>query len=390
MQAAQIFEQIGESRLLKALSTKNKLVFIGEKETIIYLKNFFDKQQTDSNNEYCFWQENQGDVFDSIDVSLNYNALVIASIDNEHFIFEKIQKNIQKLKIQIPILKLFSDIFINLQSGCPLLQKSDCQLIPPKVAYAIISTPRSGSTFLCETLTSTKIAGFPDEHLRTSSEILSQYCQFDCGRYLRILMTHETTNNGVFGTKLISHFLAGHLKSSFEITPLIQEFKYIYLVRKDRIAQAVSLFLASKTKVWHLYSGKQSKEYQDKLKQVSIEDEDLEKVDRIYQNLLEQEQYLEEFFKENQISPLTIEYEKFVLFPEEYLNKIIKYLKISDLEQPIEVINKYQFWLYSTLKKLKIDRREEKRIKIRLTTQKLQSSISQEIKHKYQAKYDRA
>ncbi|MDY7006345.1 MAG: Stf0 family sulfotransferase [Cyanobacteriota bacterium] len=282
-------------------------------------------------------------------------------------------------------MKLFSDIFVNIQTNRKLLQTSECELKLPKIAYAVVSTPRSGSTALCETLTATKIAGFPQEDLRHPSQILTQYCKFDPVRYLHILMMNQTTNNGVFGTKLISHFLQDHFQSSSNFHQIIDEFKFIYLIRRDKIAQAVSSFLGEKTNMWHIYSGEQSKNYQSKLEKINIEDTDLEEIHNKYQYLLNQESFLKDFFHEHQISPLIVDYEKFIEFPEDNLNQIAKYLGILG-NQKINVVNKYQYKIYEIMKSFKLIGKNQQ-IKVKLKTRPLKSNISKQAIGSYQDKY---
>ncbi len=150
------------------------------------------------------------------------------------------------------------------------MQSSDFPIKSPQIAYAIVSTPRSGSTALCEALATTQMAGFPTEHLRAPTLFLTKYCKFNPLRYLQLSMTYQTTKNEVFGTKLISHFLEGYQESlSFD------NFKFIYLIRRDKIAQAVSGFIATKINMWHVYSGEQSQKYKSQLKTINIQDSEL-------------------------------------------------------------------------------------------------------------------
>lgn len=386
MKAETIFKNIAESRLLKNLIKKGKIIFIGEEETVTYLEAFFEKNSEPCGYNYYSWQSEVENIFTDIANLSTYNSIIVASIKNEHIIFNNLKKYADELKIKVPILKLFSDIFVNLQSNQKLLQTSECKIRKPEIAYAVVSTPRSGSTVLCEALTATKMAGFPKEHFRAPSQVLTQHCQFDPVRYLRILMTNQVTRNGVFGTKLISQFLKEYAQSNLEFNQIINDFKFIYLIRRNKIAQAVSFFLGQKTNMWHIYSGEQSQQYRSKLKKINVEDADLEKVHNIYQDLLNQESMLEKFFHERQISPLIVEYEKFIEFPENTLNQIAKHLEILDINQQINVVNKYHYKLYEIMKDLKITGQNQQ-IKIKLKTRPLKSALSKEIISNYQEKY---
>lgn len=377
MDAKTIFKELSESRLLKSLA-QEKILFIGEAETIICLQSFFENKSCD--HDYYIWQAENNFSYNS-----NYSAVVISSVVSEHAIYEEFTNCCESIA-GVPILKLFTDVFVNLQAGCQLLQPSDEKYKPTQVAYAIASTPRSGSTFLCELLSATQVAGFPQEYLRYPSQILTQYCQFDCVNYLQKLMTHKSTSNGVFGTKLISHFLQKHLNSQPNLNQTLEDFSFIYLIRKDTVSQAVSSFLAAKTKTWHIYSQKEDKKYQSRLDKVSIEDADFEQIKSIHQKLLKQERFLEDFFKQRKISPLIVEYESLAKAPEENINKILAHLNILAPEQNVKILDKYRYKIYELMKSFKF-LGEEKQIKIKLKTQKIKSDKSAEIARQYRDRY---
>lgn len=382
-----IFKQISESRLLKNLVERGKLAFIGEQETINYLKNFFEENKKSCQYDYYDWNQREEKLVSSnLDLS-KYDALVVASCENEHIIFDWVKQFIKNSSVSLPVLRLFTDIFVNMQCDRALLDSSDWKIADPKISYAIVSTPRSGSTALCELLSATKIAGFPIEHFRESSQVLTQYCQLDPVRYLRLLMTSKKTENAVFGTKFISRFLEGHINENNELIYLLKNFKFIYLIRRDKLSQVVSEFIAAKTNMWHIYSERQAQNYQDKLERLKIEDSDLIQLHKMYKNCLREEKFLENLFDRYQIFPLTVEYEKFVADPEENLNKILKYLDILERDRQIEVRNKQQYRLYRLAKSLKL-MPENGNITVTWKTRKLRTSnLSKQLIERYQDRY---
>jgi hypothetical protein len=101
--------------------------------------------------------------------------------------------------------------------------------------------------------------------------------------------------------------------------------------------------------------------------------------------LLKQERFWEDFFEQNKISPLIIEYEQFIANPEQQLNAILKYLNIVEKDS-IKILNQYQYKLYKMTKKLNIFD-DNKTIKIKLGTKKMQSNTSKTLIRKYQEKY---
>jgi LPS sulfotransferase NodH len=331
MQAATIFNNLAETNFLEKLAREKNLIFIGETNTINYLQSCLAKINTLNNNYYFIVNDRlkQNLFINRHDLS-DRHAIIIASVDDENILDRELKPLLANLKIDLPILRLFADVFVNLMLDRYLLDASEYKIKLPKISYAILTTPRSGSTFLCATLQSTKIAGFPTEHLRQPSAVLTQFCKFDYLRYLQLLMSYKTTSSEVFGTKIISHFLQVFQTNSLEFDELIQKYfsKFIYLVRRDKIAQAVSIFLAQKTDVWHILSEQQSKEYSDRVEQININDTHLEEINKNYLFLLKQEAYLEKILKTYQLSPLIIEYEQLVNNTEEEVSKVLKYLGI--------------------------------------------------------------
>jgi LPS sulfotransferase NodH len=385
--AESIFQQItAEVPLLKRLTDRGKLFFVGDEETIQYLQNFFEPRNSHSSYDYYCWQEGIESLECDRDLLSTYQAIIVSSIDNEHLIFDWVCQELKRLQLEVPVFKLFSDIFVNFMSGCPLLQTSDREIVYPKIAYAIATTPRSGSTVLSGTLGATKIAGFPKEHLRFPSQTLAQNCQFDYVRYLEILMQHQTTENSVFGTKFISHFFQYHYKTNFDFNRLLDKFKFIYLRRQNKIAQATSILIGQKTNIWHVSSNKKYKNYQTQLSQIQVEDSDLEQLHRQHQSILSQERFWERFFDEHNISPLIIEYEHFLKSPEEQINKVLKFLKIID-EDKVKILPQYQYKFYKITKTLNFFN-NDKKIRIPLSNKRIQSDFSKLLIQKYKEKYN--
>lgn len=339
MEATTIFDILLESRLLEKIRKKSNIIFVGDRDTINYLKIYFNE----SNNsfKYFYFDEEGKDALsqnyfiNELNQLLSCKATIVASVKNEHDIYEHLKIFFTQNFIKVPLVRLFSDIYVNIMSGQELLQNADCEFQVPNVSYAIVTTPRSGSTFLCNILKSTEIVGIPLEHLRRPSQFLSQHCHFNYIRYLTILMNYNITSNKVFGTKFISHFLKGHIKASPEFKKIFDTYisKFIYLVRRDRIAQAVSLFLAKKTKIWHIPNQNIYDLYINKINQLNFQDSDLEEVHKLHLFLLEEEAFLRKLFKDNKIEPLLIEYESLVQYPQIYLKNILDFLSIETYQE---------------------------------------------------------
>ncbi|MGD1918873.1 MAG: Stf0 family sulfotransferase, partial [Pleurocapsa sp.] len=273
MSLAEIFQAIEETRLLKTLSRHEKIFFVGETEPIKYIQDFFAScKQADSNFYYDLSAYSLKDIYIFLSKDVKYRAIVVVSVVSETSLFSEVQQKLSSLKIEIPIIRLFADIFINLMCHRDLLQLTSNQLIKPKTSYAIMTTPRSGSTYFCDLLTSTEIAGYPIEHLRLANQELALNCDFDYFKLLFNLMHHRVSDNQVFGTKIISHFLFELRKARPKFRNIFKLIdKYVLLVRQDKVAQAVSLVIAQKTAVWHIQKNNSQEDAGDRTYKSALE-----------------------------------------------------------------------------------------------------------------------
>lgn len=125
--------------------------------------------------------------------------------------------------------------------------------------YIIASTYRSGSTHLCMRLWGTGVLGAPFEYLNYENEMRVLQSRFKATSpqdYLRKLMQHRTSANGVFGIKVhFPHFSAA-LRRYPELLSDLAPVQFIYIKRRDVVAQAVSLAKAFQTRAWLSLSGR--------------------------------------------------------------------------------------------------------------------------------------
>lgn len=226
------------------------------------------------------------------------------------------------------------------------MQLTSDHLQKPQVSYAILTTPRSGSTYFCDLLDSTNIAGHPSEHLRLAAQELTRYCNFDYLRLLHNLMQHRTTSNGVFGTKLISHFLFEFRQTKPDFKQIFDSIdKFILLVRRDKVAQAVSLVLAQKTEIWHIHSNTKNISYKSKLEDIEIDDALLTNVEQKYKFINNQEARLKKILAANHIEPLQLDYEDIVEDATSQINLTLDFLSITKPEA-------YRMNIHSGIKKM--------------------------------------
>jgi LPS sulfotransferase NodH len=128
------------------------------------------------------------------------------------------------------------------------------------VTYAVCATPRSGSNLLCDLLASSKDMGSAKEIFNIRSMVLpfvreNPICRngsadsIDLGAYLDQVRAVMAGWNGAFGVKLMIE-QARPFFSAPPVEALLREARYIWLVRRDIVAQAVSWHIALQTGRW--------------------------------------------------------------------------------------------------------------------------------------------
>ncbi len=144
---------------------------------------------------------------------------------------------------------------------------------PPVRSYVICTTPRTGSTLLCEALTRTGRLGFIDEWMEDKTPVwVPQYFPdlppFGAPDFLPQLIRCMTTPSGIFGIKIMWSFLDRYLATPHGAalfgpdrrgSPSMPDIRYIHLVRRDRVRQIVSHLIAERSGAWHA-QGKASSE----------------------------------------------------------------------------------------------------------------------------------
>lgn len=223
----------------------------------------------------------------------------------------------------------------------------------PVFLYAVMCTPRSGSTFLCDLLRE-NIGGNPIEHLRQPLLYIlkNRYrLKIDLPLFVTQILKY-CSDEETFGTKIISHFFFDFVRALTKseqkmMVNLFSQFKIIYLYRSDKHAQAVSQYIAYQTKHWHATSENSLKHYQEKLQSVSYNYESLK---NRYKNLVEEERQLYSFLIDMKFkNVLCIEYESFLKYPQKNLQKICKFLNLDTDAKSVTIESTYQVLSSSSL-----------------------------------------
>jgi LPS sulfotransferase NodH len=201
---------------------------------------------------------------------------------------------------------------------------------PPRASYIVCATPRSGSTYLCEALKQTNIAGYPDEYFlhwhraARTPENLDKYNKraiaIDRLDYIKGVIERGTRNN-VFGIKIMQSYLDLILQEFQRFSPttfaskaeLLQSYfpnlHYIYLSRTDKVRQAVSWAKAVQSGEWEAYYWTPlTRAYKYWISSGSRPVFNFQQIQAFYKTLLDQSEKWEAFFQECAIQPYRIEY----------------------------------------------------------------------------------
>jgi len=208
----------------------------------------------------------------------------------------------------------------------------------PRISYLVCGTPRSGSTFFSAALLKTGVAGNPDEYF--DRQHFSFWCvQWDVSsiaEYLPRALQEATTPNGVCGITLHWDGFLDHFVPQLEQLPeyrdrglsgpellaeVFPNLHYIWLTRRNKVRQAVSLWKATQTGQW---VGSQQPEAG------ATPAYDYEEIDHRMQFLTKAEANWQDYFTTAQVSPLTILYEDFVINYDETVRCVFRYLGLDE------------------------------------------------------------
>ena len=208
----------------------------------------------------------------------------------------------------------------------------------PQLSYLICATPRTGSTLLCESLMNTGLAGYPEEYFSPDAEDtfhrslgVSTFKPF-----LEKVLEEKTTPNGVFGAKVkmpefFPYFIrklketdaeAESLSDADLLSQTFPNLHYVWITRRSKVRQAVSLLKAIQTSVWKTRSVKPQKTPQEPLQYV------FDGIDLLVQRIVTHEAIWQEFFDRYDIRPFMVVYEDFVNDYEGTARRILDYLGV--------------------------------------------------------------
>jgi LPS sulfotransferase NodH len=235
-------------------------------------------------------------------------------------------------------------------------------------SYLVCTTPRSGSTLLCELLADTGIAGRPDEYFQqlrstglpmmpadylagASADLvpagdhkgeLEQHALYDPRRfesfdeYVGWVVRRGTTANRVFGAKIMWPYLAALVEGLSTcarhrdaIAPhdLLESafpgLRYVWLRRMDKVRQAVSLWRAIQTWQWREDAARGSEQSSPPRLRYSFD-----AIDHLRRRLVADDRAWEIYFEGTGANPLTIAYEDFTGAIHETVIRLLRHVGV--------------------------------------------------------------
>lgn len=134
--------------------------------------------------------------------------------------------------------------------------------VPLRKSYIVASSYRCGSTFLCTTLWKTGVLGAPTEYLNIDPGNAAIPAPNEPGRlmirfgaktpeqYFTKLLQHRTGRNGIFGMKAHGHHFEAARAWCPSMLKILAPVTFIYINRRDKVAQAISMAKAMQTNAW--------------------------------------------------------------------------------------------------------------------------------------------
>lgn len=212
-------------------------------------------------------------------------------------------------------------------------------LDPIHTSYLICATPRSGSTLLCEALMNTGLAGRPWEYFFDGNEP-TWYAEWQVSTYddyVARAVEQGTTPNGVCAAKVMMGYFGRFVTrlrglprfggQALDLPALLSQvfpgLRYIWITRRNKVRQAVSLERAIQTGAW-AYPMKEARspEYR------------FDAIDRRLQEITLQESGWQELFGAHAITPLVVVYEDLVA---QYRETALQLLDALGIARPPEL-----------------------------------------------------
>lgn len=208
----------------------------------------------------------------------------------------------------------------------------------PATSAVIATVPRSGSWLLAEGLEATGVCGHPREYYRADYQPryarawdLPANVPFE--RYRETVLRAGSTPNGVFAVKVhwgqLEHVLAqaGSSPRSAGVRAVLEQLfpggRFVFLSRRDKPRQAVSLHRAIRTDEWWALDSRGERALP------ALRPADLAEIERLEAVLTEHDAAWLRLFDHAGIDPLRLEYEEVVGDYEVTVRRVLAFLGLS-------------------------------------------------------------
>jgi LPS sulfotransferase NodH len=202
-------------------------------------------------------------------------------------------------------------------------------------SYLICTNYRSGSWLIAETLQACGI-GRPHEFFcqHKEAKLLSRLGIAEQSQYFDRIIAEGTSEKGVFGAKLhwdqLSNLLkhaSDHLQSQDQcadrlLAQVFPNLAYIFLIRRDKLRQAISYHKALQTDLWWSFAGSR------KNLPKGVATFDFQAIDAFVKRFDLEDLKWQYFFTKNHIKPLTLVYEDVVQDLQGAVNQVVDYLQV--------------------------------------------------------------
>lgn len=194
--------------------------------------------------------------------------------------------------------------------------------VPLAKSYIVASSYRSGSNYLCHELWRTGVLGSPVEFLNPTDALpvlTNRFKTTSPADYIRKLIAHRTSRNGVFGLKTHFHHFEAFLAQYPALLELLAPVTFIHLDRRDKVAQAVSMAKALQTDFWtsRIESERVAPQY------------DYELIAKCLDDVVLQEQSWPRWFQKHGITPFKVQYEELTADTPGVVRRIVDLLGVA-------------------------------------------------------------
>lgn len=195
--------------------------------------------------------------------------------------------------------------------------------VPVRQSYVIASSFRSGSTLLCVRLWETGVLGAPWEYLNFHNEMplmMSRLQPCSPEDYIEKLLACRTSSNGVFGIKAHFHDFSAGIERYTGLLDCLSPITYIYINRRDKLAQAVSMAKAHQTDSWTSLATPKSATLRYCKHEIA----------RCFAEANRQTRNWRRWFRDHGVKPVLIDFEDLVADPAKIVRNVVTVLGVQN------------------------------------------------------------